>query len=92
MIKVTKPQAEIIDKVLERYKGDRTKAALNYQPNHLVGVETFTRAMIEGWEVERTKEDQIKDLFNSYPKQGVAHKIIRKMCAIMELKVDGIDS
>lgn len=91
MMKITKAQLEVIDKVLTRYKGDKTKAALNYSPNHLLNVEMFTRCMIEGYEVQKSKEDQIKELFNKYNKQGVAHGIIRKMCDIMEIKVEGVN-
>ncbi len=91
MVKVNKEQLQIIEEMLVKYGQDRTRAALQYIHSKSLPQALFVRCMIEGWEVERSKEDQVKDLFNQYPKQGVAHKIIRKMCEIMELKVDGIE-
>lgn len=91
MVKVNQEQLMIIEKVLDKFEQDRTRAALHYTHSKQLPQSLFVRCMIEGWEVQRSKEDQVKDLFNNYPKQGVAHKIIRKMCEIMELKIDGIN-
>lgn len=91
MVKVTKEQFELICKVVLRYNNDRAKAAFNFIPTKDFSQEKFLKCMIEGWEVEKSKEDQILELFNTYPRQGVAHKIIRKMLDIYGMKIDGIN-
>lgn len=93
MVKVTKTQAEIIEKVVERYKGDKTKAALNYIPSKALGMETFTRCMIEGWELEQSKEEQLLDFYNCYRgKQGPTRYAIRMALGILGIYVEGISN
>lgn len=89
MIQVTKAQAEIIEKVLERYKGDKARAAMNYQPNHLVGIETFTRCMIEGWEIAQEPHDKIRALYerSSYPMKSAILNVLN----ILGEQVEGVN-
>lgn len=91
MIKLTKEQFQVVEKVLNRYNGDRARAAMGYAPCREVSIELFTRCMIEGYEQEKTKEDQVLALFHQYPRQGVAHNIIRRMLVIVDMKVKGIN-
>ncbi len=60
MQKVTKEQAQVIDMVLNKYNGDKARAAMHFAPHAGISVELFTRCMIEGYEVPETKEDQIR--------------------------------
>lgn len=96
MLKVTKEQAEIIEKVLNRYKGDRARAAMGYAPCRQLSIELFTRCMIEGWEVERTKEQQIQELYGQYKgKRGadasLARPLIKRVLDILEIEIDGVN-
>lgn len=92
-MKVNKQQAEIIEKVLERYKGDKTRAMLNYTPSKALGLETFARCMIEGWELEQTKEEQLLDFYNCYRgKQGPTRYAIRTALGILGIYVEGISN
>lgn len=95
-MKVTNQQAEIIEKVLNRYNGDKARAAMHYAPSKELGIELFTRCMIEGWEVERTKEQQIQDLYAHYKgKRGadasVARPLIKRVLDILEVQVEGVN-
>lgn len=90
-MKVNKQQVEIIEKVLKRYNGDRARAAMHYVPCKELNVELFTRCMIEGWEIERTKNEQLTDLYHAYNKQGPARAVIKKVLKILEIKLDGIE-
>ena len=91
MVKVTKEQLDLITKILTRYNNNKTKASLNFIPSKDFSQEKFLNCMIEGYEVEKTKEESILELFNAYSRQGPAHKIIRKMLDIYDMKVDGIN-
>jgi hypothetical protein len=95
-MKVTKQQAEIIEKVLNRYNGDKARAAMGYAPCRQLSIELFTRCMIEGWEVERTKEQQIEDLYAQYKgKRGadasLARPLIKRVLDILEIQIEGIN-
>lgn len=96
MIKVTAEQKDIIEKVLNRYRGDRARAAMGYAPCRQLSIEIFTRCMIEGYEVEMTKEQQIQHLYSQYKgKRGadasLARPLIKKVLDILELKIDGVN-
>lgn len=90
-VKVTKAQEQLIENALRRYDNDRTRAALNYVHSKELPQTLFVRCMIEGWEVEKSKEDQILELFNSYSNQGSMRPIIRKVLTILEMKIKGIN-
>lgn len=97
MIKVTAEQKEIIEKVVSRYNGDRARAAMHYAPCKIVSIELFTRCMIEGYEVELTKEQKIQELYAQYKgKRGVdasvARPVIKRMLDILDIKIDGVNS
>lgn len=93
MVKVTKTQYEVIEKVVERYKGDKTKATLNYIPSKTLGLETFMRCMIEGYELEQTKEEQLLDFYNNFRgKQGPTRYAIRMALGILGIYVEGISN
>lgn len=88
--KVSAEQAELIQKVLYRYNHDRAKAMISFIPSRGLTSETFARCMLDGFEVVRTKQEQIKELYNRYDKQGIAKYIIKQMCMICEIDVEGI--
>lgn len=91
MIEVTKAQAEVIEKVVNRYGGDRAKAALNYVPRQGLPMELFIRCMIEGWKVAATKEEQLLDFYLNYEgKQGPSRYAIRTTLRILGIEVEGI--
>ena len=90
MQRVTSEQIAIIDKVLVRYNGDKAKAAMHFIPSKGLTMEKFTRCMIEGYEEVKSKEKQIKDLYESYHRQGVSRGVIRKVLKILEVHVDGV--
>lgn len=97
MIKVTVEQKDIIEKVLNRYNGDRARAAMHYAPCKQVGIELFTRCMIEGYEVELTKEERIQELYAHYKgKRGadatLARPLIKKVLDILDVKIEGVNS
>lgn len=90
MQKVTKEQADLIQKVIERYNGDKTKAAMNFVPSKGLTQEIFTRCMIEGYQITKPKEVMLRELYESYHRQGVARTVIRKVLTILEVEVGGI--
>lgn len=91
MIQVTKAQAEMIEKVLNRYGGDKTKAAVNYVPRQGFTLEMFVRCMIEGYETVQTKEEQLLHFYNCYKgKQGPTRYAIRMALRILDIHVEGI--
>ena len=96
MLKVTAEQKEIIEKVLNRYKGDRARAAMGYAPCRQLSIELFTRCMIEGYEVEMTKEQRVQELYSQYKgKRGadasLARPLIKKVLDILEIKIEGVN-
>ena len=58
MVNVSVHQAEVIEKVVARYNGDKTRAAIGYVPSKGLPMDLFVRCMIEGWNVIRTKEEK----------------------------------
>lgn len=90
MVNVTQEQADLIEKVVSRYGGDKTKAALNFVQSKGLTSEVFVRCMIEGYTIVRTKEDRLKELYYSYHRQGVARTVIKKVLLAIEMKVEGI--
>lgn len=93
MQKLTRQQGEIVEKVLTRYNGDKAKAAMNYVPSKVLNAEQFVRCMIEGWEVEYSKEDKLLFFYNSYKgKQGPTRYAIRMALQILDIHVEGISN
>ena len=90
MQKVTKEQAEMIEKVVTRFNGDKARAAMNYSPSKALPMDLFVRCMIEGWEIAKPKEQQIKEMYDSYHRQGVSRTIIKRLLKILEIEVDGV--
>lgn len=91
MVQVTKQQLEMIEKVLERYKGNKTKAALAYVPSQLMGIEMFVECMINGYELMKTKEELLLDFYKQYEgKQGPTRYAIRQALYILGIYVEGI--
>ena len=54
-------------------------------------MELFARCMVEGYETAKPKEQQIQELFQKYKKQGPMRGLIRQMCDIMDIKVQGVN-
>lgn len=90
MQKVSKEQIDLIEKVITRFNGDKARAAMNFVPSKGLTMEKFTRCMIEGYTEEKPKEQQIKELYSSYHRQGVSRGIIKKVLKILEIEVDGV--
>jgi len=93
MVKLNKQQGDVIEKVLSRYGGDKTKAAMNYVPSKVLNAEQFVRCMIEGWEVTLTKEEQIVELYSQYVgKQGPVRLAIRRVLSILDIYIEGVSN
>jgi hypothetical protein len=93
MQKLNKQQGEIVEKVLQRYNGDKARAAINYVPSKVFPHETFVRCMVEGWEVSLTKEEQIMEVYSQYiGKQGPARLAIRRVLRILDIYIEGVSN
>jgi len=89
MVKVTNEQMELIERVVARYNGDKAKAAMNFVPSKSFPHETFIRCMVEGYELKKSREEQVRELYakSSHP---MRHSILR-MLDIFEVKVEGVN-
>lgn len=88
MVQVNKQQLEMIEKILERYKGNKTKAALSYVPSQIMSIEMFVDCMIHGYELMKSKEDLLLDFYKG--KQGPTRYAIRQALYILGIFVGGI--
>jgi hypothetical protein len=56
----------------------------------------YMRALVEGYEVEKTKEDRLLDYYNSNARElkdtGFRQHVIRRALEILEIKIEGINA